>query len=268
LTDFKSSINESYDCKISYEKDLAGRNELRDDSAKYLESLRKYRDDIKQEVYSSNILYKSQHKQQQNTNLDNSIDEMAKYCQPENKSYRNEFEETWIEYLESLRKYKDEIKQEVYSSNLQYKSQLKQQQNINLNIPLEETAKCCQPENTSYENDLGANNKSEEAATQSQSEIEKDTALIDDETKQTISILVYNINGLNNDIENIPSKITISERTLNNINDESIKKIVHILKDLEKDSAKKLPNITIPVYLITFNNNLSNKYKNEVTKGK
>lgn len=77
-----------------------------------------------------------------------------------------------------------------------------------------------------------------------------------------INFIVNNINGNSNDVTLPSAEITVSEGSLEDLNENSIFKIFDTISHLPNEQLSRMPNITIPIYILNVNSILLNGNKN------
>lgn len=140
--------------------------------------------------------------------------------------------ESPYDYLQSLRKYRDDIKREVQMNSINLKAGMQKSSGSQFIIGTPDITK-------------------------------KDACV-----ENTIKICIYNINGNSNEFKLLPGEVLISEGTLNDLplNEEAMNKLVHTLNELSEVTSEKNINIKIPIYIININNILTNGSKNAITQ--
>jgi len=144
----------------------------------------------------------------------------------------------YSEYLQSLRKYRDEIKQEVTANTNTLKSEIKEYRGskfiIGTPVIGQKSDLFCPEQNR---------------------------------TENVIKIYIYNVNGNSNEVKLVPGEVSVREGTLEdlNLNEENIQKITSIMDELRKKDWGQGVELKIPIYIFNINNILSNGNKNEVT---
>jgi hypothetical protein len=140
-------------------------------------------------------------------------------------------QESSHDYLQSLRKYRDEIKREVQMNSSNIKSGILKNNNLQVIFGTPDIAK-------------------------------KDACV-----ENAIKICIYNVNGNSNEFKLLPGEITVSEGSLKDLplNEESLTQLVHTLNRLSETKSGENINIKIPIYIFNINNILTNGSKNTVT---
>lgn len=162
---------------------------------------------------------------------------MSNIGSPENtNNYNNIIEsdptpESSYDYLQSLRKYRDEIKREVQMNSINLKTGMMKIRGSQLIIGTPDITK-------------------------------KDAC-----EENAIKICIYNINGNSNEFKLLPGEVLISEGSLSDLplNEEAMNKLVQTLNGLSELTPGKNINIKIPIYIFNINNILTNGSKNTVT---
>ena len=157
------------------------------------------------------------------------------------------------EYLQSLRKYSDEIKQKVTAISNTFKAEIKQEVAENNN-----TLKSDINDYRSSKFIIGAPVIGEECDSSCGEQ---------NYTENVIKLCIYNINGNSNEVKLVPGEISVSEGTLEDLDlsAENLQKITGMMDELRKREWSNGIEIKIPIYIININNILSNGNKNEVT---
>jgi hypothetical protein len=140
-------------------------------------------------------------------------------------------QESSQDYLQSLRKYRDEIKREVQMNSSNIKSRMLKSNNLQVILGTPDIAK-------------------------------KDACV-----ENAIKICIYNINGNSNEFKLLPGEIMVSEGSLIDLplNEEAVNQLVHTLNRLSEAKSGENINIKIPIYIFNINNILTNGSKNTVT---
>lgn len=141
------------------------------------------------------------------------------------------------EYLQILRKYRDEIKQGVLLHNNLCKDSMK---------------KCSSQVIISRPDICDSSIPNNEAS---------------DNAENVIKIYVYNVNGNSNELRLVPGEASISEGSLKDIplSEEISDRIAQALNNINERQPGSEFVIKIPVFIININNVLSNGNKNAVT---
>lgn len=82
---------------------------------------------------------------------------------------------------------------------------------------------------------------------------------------QLIKIVINNINGNSNEVQMLPGEVCVAEGRLEDLNEETISKVIGFINELSKSDVKGIPHISIPIYIFNINNILSNGNKNTVS---
>lgn len=140
------------------------------------------------------------------------------------------YAESSNDYLQSLRKYRDDIKHEVKMNSTNTRSGLLKSNNSQMIIGIPDIS----PKGTGVEN--------------------------------VIKICIYNVNGNSNEFKLQPGEITVTEGTLADLplNEEAVNQLVYTLNRLSEAKSSENINIKIPIYIFKINNILTNGSKNTV----
>ncbi len=83
--------------------------------------------------------------------------------------------------------------------------------------------------------------------------------------EHVIKLSIYNVNGNSNELTCTPGDVSFSRGTVDDINEESVHRIISFLEDLSKESIQNLHQIVIPIYIFNIENVLTNGNKNTIT---
>ncbi len=135
------------------------------------------------------------------------------------------------DYLQSLRKYRDDIKHEVRMNSTNIRSGLLKNNHSQIFFGVPDIP----PRDTCIEN--------------------------------TIKICIYNVNGNSNEFKLQPGEITVSEGSLKDLplDEETVNQLIYTLNRLSETKSGENINIKIPIYIFNISNILTNGSKNTVT---